>query len=96
MTDSKWLGWDDLTTEARGTYEQRWIEDFMNEITRGSLKSRTQAMRALKEAITKGTFALGISKSSQVKFEMHPKYIYQHAKLYIADEEKMVLRGLFN
>ena len=31
MTDNKWLGWDDLTTEARDTYEQRWIEYFMNE-----------------------------------------------------------------
>ena len=31
MTDDKWLGWDDLTTEACDTYEQRWIEYFMNE-----------------------------------------------------------------
>jgi len=31
MTDSKWLGWDDLTTEARDTYEERWIESYMLE-----------------------------------------------------------------
>ena len=40
MTDNKWLGWDDLTTEARDTYEQRWIEYFMNEteISRSNLE----------------------------------------------------------
>lgn len=32
MTDSKWLGWDDLTNKARDIYEQRWIKDFMNEM----------------------------------------------------------------
>lgn len=35
MTDNKWLGWDDLSDEARDLYEQRWIKSYMLETGAG-------------------------------------------------------------
>lgn len=63
------------------------LNEFEEELASGDMKRRTRAMRIMLEALQQGVMTVGLG---EVDFEqaafMDARYLYHHAKLYIADE----------
>lgn len=68
------------------------LEEFMRELSYGIQDGRTQAMRQLLEALEQGwiTVAVGAAGIEQAAW-LEARYLYHHAKLYIADRRRAVV-----
>ncbi len=67
-----------------------FLREFMESLSTGPLENRTAAMEALRDALLKGDFSVTVSGGREETL-ISPRYLYHHAKLYIADEEKAVV-----
>ncbi len=67
-----------------------FLREFMESLSTGPLENRTAAMEALREALLKGDFSVTVSGGREETL-ISPRYLYHHAKLYIADDEKAVV-----
>lgn len=68
------------------------LEEFIRELSHGSQEGRTRAVRQLLEALEQGwmTVAVGQSGMEQPAW-LETRYLYHHAKLYIADRTAAVV-----
>ncbi len=68
------------------------INEFVEELSYGPLDSRSRAMQQMLEALEKGwmTVAVGETLPADAPW-MDARYLYHHAKLYIADEQTVVV-----
>lgn len=68
------------------------INEFVQELSYGPLDSRSRAMQQMLEALEKGwmTVVVGETLPSDAPW-MDARYLYHHAKLYIADEQTVVV-----
>jgi superfamily II DNA or RNA helicase len=68
------------------------LDEFIGELSQGSQERRTQAMRQLLEALEEGwmTVAVGETPSEDTPW-VDARYLYHHAKLYIADTSTAVV-----
>lgn len=66
------------------------ISDFLNSLTSGELKERTRAMEELRDALRLGLFLVKISPN-EVTTTLDAKYLFHHAKLYMADKKIAVV-----
>lgn len=68
------------------------LNEFEMELSTGSLEKRTRAARILLEALQQGLMAVGVGEEAfEQSALMDARYLYQHAKIYIADERAMVI-----
>lgn len=66
------------------------LEEFISFLSDMPGENRTAAMMELRDALKQGVFHLSVSDSSGGT-ALTPRYLYQHAKLYIADRERAVI-----
>lgn len=68
------------------------LHEFIEELSRGAQHQRTRAMRQLLEALESGwmTIAVGEVPNTQAPW-LDARYLYHHAKLYIADRHEAVV-----
>ncbi len=68
------------------------LEEFVRELSHGAQEGRTRAIRQLVEALEQGwmTVAVGQSDEEQPAW-LDARYLYHHAKLYIADQVAAVV-----
>jgi superfamily II DNA or RNA helicase/HKD family nuclease len=66
------------------------LREFMEALSTGPLENRTSAMEELRDALLRGEFSVTVSGSLRGTL-IAPRYLYHHAKIYIADEEKAVV-----
>jgi len=68
------------------------INEFVNNLSTGSIISRTRSMRMMLDALEKGLLpvAVGDNAFDEASF-LNGRYLYQHAKMYIGDESVVVL-----
>ena len=68
------------------------LQEFINELSYGPMENRTRSMRQMLEALELGwmTVSVGATLPHDIPL-MDARYIYHHAKLYIADEESVVI-----
>ena len=67
------------------------IEEFIDGLSHGNLIGRTRAMRQMLNALENGLLAISLGRIAQDSSYVDGRYLYQHAKLYIADENALVL-----
>lgn len=67
------------------------LKDFFNSLNSGEFDERTKIIEELRDAISKGLFLVSVSSDDLTQTTLEPKYIYHHAKLYIADNIKAVV-----
>lgn len=67
------------------------IEEFVSQLSAHPLEGRTRAMRQLLEALENNQLAISVGVGSQDAVYLDSRYLYQHAKLYIADETDVVV-----
>ena len=71
---------------------QQVISEFFDALSSGSFEDRTRAMEELRDAIAGGRFLVSVSEEGEMQgTTLSPKYLYQHAKLYMADEKRVVV-----
>lgn len=68
------------------------LQEFINELSYGPMENRTRAMRQMLEALEQGvmTVAVGASLPDEAPW-LDARYLYHHAKLYIADKRTAVV-----
>ena len=68
------------------------LQEFIDELSYGSMENRTRAMRQMLEALEQGwmSVSVGAALPQNVPW-MEARYLYHHAKLYIADERAAVV-----
>lgn len=68
------------------------LDDFIRELSQGSQEGRTRTVKQLLEALEKGWMTVSVGKSGEVQPAwLEVRYLYQHAKLYIADASAAVV-----
>lgn len=68
------------------------VDEFFNALAGGGFEERTRAMRELRDAIKSGRFLLSVSgEEGSHGTTLAPRYLYHHAKLYIANEDAAVV-----
>lgn len=68
------------------------LQEFVNELSYGPMENRTRSMRQMLEALEQGMMAVSVGASlPQDTPIMDARYIYHHAKLYIADKTTAVV-----
>jgi superfamily II DNA or RNA helicase len=68
------------------------LEEFIRELSQGSQEGRTRAMKQLLEALEQGWMVVSVGKSGEEQPAwLEARYIYHHAKLYIADVSAAVV-----
>ena len=68
------------------------LKEFINELSHGSMEKRTRAMRQMLDALEQGYMTVSVGQTQQDDLPwMDARYIYHHAKLYIADEHSVVV-----
>jgi len=68
------------------------LNEFEQELASGNMERRTHALRMMLEALQQGLMTVGVGEQAfeQVAV-MDARYLYHHAKLYIADESAVVV-----
>ena len=68
------------------------LHEFINELSYGPMENRTRSMRQMLEALEQGwmTVSVGAAFPQDTPW-LDARYIYHHAKLYIADEAAVVV-----
>ncbi len=66
------------------------IKEFIEAITSGPVTGRARAMEELRNAIKKGLFLVNVSGEGS-RTSLEPRYLFQHAKLYISDMDRAVV-----
>lgn len=77
-------------TGGRDNYEEM-VDEFINNLTLPPLERRTRAMRLMLAALQQGLLQVGIGDAEDNLSYMDARYLYHHAKLYIADEDAAVV-----
>lgn len=68
------------------------LQEFINELSYGPMENRTRSMRQMLEALEQGMMTVSVGTSlPQDTPIMDARYIYHHAKLYIADKTTAVV-----
>jgi superfamily II DNA or RNA helicase len=68
------------------------IKEFADSLSMGDLTGRTTTLRQMLDALDKGLLTVGVGDDPMdVTSAVEGKYLYQHAKLYIADEVSCVV-----
>lgn len=69
------------------------LDDFVERFLARPLDRRTEAMRQMLDALERGQLQIAIGEASEVSDGalLDARYLYQHAKLYIADEHAAVV-----
>ncbi|RLC74852.1 MAG: hypothetical protein DRI81_13105 [Chloroflexi bacterium] len=68
------------------------LREFTQELSYGSLEKRTRAMRQMLDALEQGWMTVSVGEAwPQDAPWMEARYLYHHAKLYIADEQAVVV-----
>jgi superfamily II DNA or RNA helicase len=68
------------------------LDEFIRELSQGSQEGRTCAVRQLLEALEKGWMTVSVGKSGEEQPAwLEARYLYHHAKLYIADVSAAVV-----
>lgn len=68
------------------------LQEFINELSYGPMENRTRSMRQMLEALEQGMMTVSVGASlPQDTPIMDARYIYHHAKLYIADKTTAVV-----
>jgi superfamily II DNA or RNA helicase len=68
------------------------LQEFINELSYGPMENRTRSMRQMLEALEQGMMTVSVGASlPQDAPIMDARYIYHHAKLYIADKTTAVV-----
>jgi superfamily II DNA or RNA helicase len=69
------------------------LNEFVERFLSRPLDRRTQAMRQMLEALEQGQLLISLGDASDERFNtfLDARYLYQHAKLYIADETAVVV-----
>ncbi len=78
-------------TEAGSDKISEVISEFFESLATAAFEDRTRAMTELRDAIKRGRFLVNISTDDSGATSIGPKYIYHHAKLYIADTSSAVV-----
>lgn len=68
------------------------LDEFIRELSQGSMEKRTSAMRQMLEALEQGWMVVSVGETEANDMPwMDARYIYHHAKLYIADRSAAVV-----
>ncbi|CAG0988979.1 hypothetical protein ANAEL_02182 [Anaerolineales bacterium] len=68
------------------------LQEFINELSYGPMENRTRSMRQMLEALEQGLMTVSVGATfPQDTPVMDARYIYHHAKLYIADKTTAVV-----
>ena len=68
------------------------LNEFEHELASGNMERRTRAMRMMLEALQQGLMIVGVGEQAfEQAAAMDARYLYHHAKLYIADERAAVV-----
>lgn len=68
------------------------LNEFEHELASGNMERRTHAMRMMLDALQLGMMTVGVGDQSFNQIAaMDARYLYHHAKLYIADESAAVV-----
>lgn len=67
------------------------IDEFFHALNSGEFEDRSGVIEELRDAISKGLFLVNVSSEDYTQTTLEPKYIYHHAKLYIADKTQAVV-----
>lgn len=68
------------------------LDEFIRELSLGPMEKRTHAMRQMLAALEQGWMAVSIGKTEIMEpVWMDARYLYHHAKLYIADRSSVVV-----
>jgi len=68
------------------------VSEFFDALSTGTFEERTRAMEELRDAIARGRFLVSVSEEGEMQgTTLSPRYLYQHAKLYMADEKRVVV-----
>lgn len=68
------------------------LDEFIRELSHGSQKGRTRAVRQLLESLEQGWISVSVGKSNEEQpVWLDARYLYHHAKLYIADTTAAVV-----
>ena len=68
------------------------LQEFIEELSYGPMENRTRAMRQMLEALEQGWMSVSVGASLPQDIPwMDARYLYHHAKLYIADEKTVVV-----
>lgn len=69
------------------------LNEFVERFLSRPLDRRTQAMRQMLDALEQGQLLISLGDASDERFNtfLDARYLYQHAKLYIADEAAVVV-----
>jgi superfamily II DNA or RNA helicase len=71
---------------------QDFIDEFVTHLSTGSMVNRTRSMRLMLDAFEQGRLPVVVSETEiDESSYMNGRYLYQHAKLYIADMSAVVL-----
>jgi len=66
--------------------------EFEQELASGNMERRTRALRMMLEALQKNMLIVGVGENAfEQAAAMDARYIYHHAKLYIADQNEAVV-----
>ncbi|MGQ9890082.1 MAG: phospholipase D-like domain-containing protein, partial [Aggregatilineales bacterium] len=77
-------------TGGRDNYEEM-LDEFIDNLTLPPLERRTRAMRPMLDALQQGLLQVGIGDAEDTPSYMDARYLYHHAKLYIADQDAAVV-----
>ncbi|HDP81395.1 MAG TPA: hypothetical protein ENN21_11190, partial [Spirochaetes bacterium] len=79
-------------SERGGDKVKEVVEEFFDALAGGSFEEKTAAMKDLRAAIKNGLFLVGVSiDADEPATTLDPRYIYHHAKLYMADTSKAIV-----
>ncbi|HPH03939.1 MAG TPA: helicase-related protein [Spirochaetota bacterium] len=67
------------------------VHDFFRSLNTGIFDERIQIMQEIRDAIRNGKFLISLSSEDCGQTLLDPRYLFHHAKLYIADEAKAVV-----
>jgi hypothetical protein len=68
------------------------LEEFRHELSCGPQEKRTRAMQQMLDALEQGWLMISVGAALSDKMPwLEARYLYHHAKLYIADEERAIV-----
>jgi superfamily II DNA or RNA helicase len=67
------------------------LQEFENALTDAPLDQRMQSMRQMLSALENGFLQVNVINSADESIQMDARYLYHHAKLYIADTSAVVV-----
>ena len=78
--------------EGGGDSLREVLQEFVRELSYGPLENRSRAMRQMLEALEQGWMTVAVGTALPGDFPwLDARYLYHHAKLYMADEQAVVV-----